>query len=494
MDKQLLHPNSSVLNYKLTKSASFSELSSKKKIVIEKQYQTQTHGNLLKQYSCEQIFDKKCNTNQIKVSHTYKTDNAEHENTWEKTIPACDSLKKPLWFSNTNNQSNFQSSFSNQTLTEKRDLNAKPIILPAKLVIDENKLNQLSIKEKCDLDDDKQVYLKNVNPNISPNYLFKKPLLRKNSDYGKMDKLQRTIPKIAHEENKLLKSEENIQDRLDTSQLKKRLRSLIAIEPKKKSNTYLCWSLMFFILLPVTIISLGLILNTVKNPNSFCTPQFNLKTITQELKKYIYDQDIAISELAKFFIEKENQTSFEVLVFVGGIGVGKSYTAEIIINNVKSTNKIFDVYPPLYNKEDEVYRALSVCRCNFIRLENLKTDDIVDAANFISNLRRQAEKFCILILALFNTEEVDHNLKRTIDHDRSISIIKDKFGRLDLQPNIMSFMTLSHAALVKCVKDAGDFNKVKLSNDDIEYVMRDLLTAESGCKGAYAKVQLVGKT
>lgn len=64
MDKQFLIPNSPASDYKLTKSASFSELSSKKKLVIEKQYHTQTQGSLFKQYSCEEIFDRNSNTRQ----------------------------------------------------------------------------------------------------------------------------------------------------------------------------------------------------------------------------------------------------------------------------------------------------------------------------------------------------------------------------------------------------------------------------------------------
>jgi hypothetical protein len=61
MDQQNLFPNFlSSYNYKLTKAASFSELSNTTKLVIQQQ-QSKKCGNLIKQYSCEQIFDRKTN-------------------------------------------------------------------------------------------------------------------------------------------------------------------------------------------------------------------------------------------------------------------------------------------------------------------------------------------------------------------------------------------------------------------------------------------------
>lgn len=432
---------------------------------------------------------------QIKVSQTFKTNNAEHVDTWERTVPMYNSSVNPNWFCNISKQTNSQGLFPSQkkVLIGTLDVSSRAIVSPAKFVIDERALKQLSLKEEKNLVFDEQACKKNENSSHVSNDLFKKPLPPDQKLGDKKSIIVIKTPELIDDVGKVFTKEDNKKHKLDTSQLKKRLRSLVASEPEKKGNVQLCWSLIFFILLPAAIISLAMVLSNAVTTSSFCTPRLSLKKITEKLKTNVYGQDSAVSELAKFFNEKDNQTSFEVMAFVGGIGVGKSHTAEIIKNNIKDTNKILDFFPPILNKEGQAYEALSICRCNLIRLENLKTDDIADAASFISNLKMRTEKYCILVLAIFNTEEVDHNLKRTINYERSISMIKDKFKEAQLKPSVVLFQSLSSEALAKCIMDAGDYNNVELSKDNIDYVMRDLLSAESGCKGAYAKVQLVGR-
>lgn len=57
MDNQFAFSNSLSPNYKLSRAASFSELSTSKKVTFQEKYEL-THGGLIKQYSCEQIFDQ----------------------------------------------------------------------------------------------------------------------------------------------------------------------------------------------------------------------------------------------------------------------------------------------------------------------------------------------------------------------------------------------------------------------------------------------------
>lgn len=56
MDHHFSFSNSLNPNFKLTRAASFSELSSAKKLTVEEKYES-AHGDLIKQYSCEQIFN-----------------------------------------------------------------------------------------------------------------------------------------------------------------------------------------------------------------------------------------------------------------------------------------------------------------------------------------------------------------------------------------------------------------------------------------------------
>lgn len=283
------------------------------------------------------------------------------------------------------------------------------------------------------------------------------------------------------------------QNTVDTTELKKRLRSLMVIvEPKKRKST-ICscrWSFKFIVLLSIATACLACFLNTENFSKKFCSPRFEFGGISKDLKNRIYNQESAIDELTKYFRDKNNKTGFDVIALVGGIGVGKSYTAEIVRNRMKASGNIIDVFPPLINKEDEAYSSLSICRCNMIRLENLKTDDIPDAAAFADKLKRKASGYCILIIALFNTQETDEHLRKTLDLSKSISLIEQTFRERKLEATLISYRSMSSEALTKCIKDAADYSNVKLTNTDVENIRHDMLIADSGCKGVYAKVQL----
>lgn len=425
----------------------------------------------------------------MKVSHVLKTNNEEYRDTWNATLPMQHSpMRNSMW-----------PNFSNQHPTTPRTdtFNMRQIVAPPKLLIKDN----TSIQSTDSLENSVR-----DNDEVPPsNESFDKII----SWFGKSS-LQDETSKNIFKENSTTKNDKtsyegivNKQDIFnlpktnnfdgkrkqtrDTSELKKKLRSLVAIQTEKRSKMWICWSFVFVILFAVVI---SLLLNM--NTSGFCSPQFRTNSIPQELKDHIHGQDAAVNELAKYFIKQENQTVFDVITLVGGTGVGKSYTAEIIKSNLKDTANILDIFPPLYNKEDQVLTSLSVCRCNLIRVENLKTVDISDATEFVNGLHKRYANYCILALLLFNPQETDSNLERTLNLEESISMIEKTFEEANLQSMLVSFLPLSDETLTKCIRDAAEFTHVKLSNDDVEYVRRDLLKADAGCKGAYPKVQLVG--
>ena len=441
----------------------------------------------------------------MEVSESFKSDTEEHIDTWKTMVPSNVLTKNISWPRDSKSNLQKQHSFSSQQLShgESSNFKTRNILAPPKLIIDKNASKQTPTTDQNNIHLSNQHLLDDgkFGESIAKLELEKllQPIAKSNTvENEPVAKNEKIINKDSLQEKNILthtikqSSDEKMAPRLDTTDLKKRLRSLVRIKPMKRINGWSYWSLLFIILLPISIAYLGLFLKNFSS-SDFCKPQFKFDSIPQELKSHIYGQEAALGQLNNFFIKNNNQKGFEILSFIGGIGVGKSYAAEIIRNNVKSRDNVLDFFPPLFKKEDQAFSSLSLCGCNIVRLENLKTDDISDAVIFIHNLKKRAKNYCILFLALFNTQEVDFMLQKTLNLDKSIEIIERKFKEADLHSTLVGFSSMSDDALTKCILDAADYANVKLSNDNIEYVKHDLLTADSGCKGAYAKVQLVGK-
>ncbi|KAL7306782.1 hypothetical protein TKK_0001144 [Trichogramma kaykai] len=475
-------------DFKLSRAASFSNLTtSSNKVMLEQKCETDNKDSLIRQYSCEQIYDHKSNSSHLKVSETIKSGDRKEKSTWQSKptrIPTFRGLNQGF------------NPFAESSRTLKTERKKPSLIAPAKLVLSDDKSVQIipdpnfsngnevskEISNESDLEFTKPLFT----PKLSIKNTWKKrdAALRENSLIKR-----KSLNEITWDKHSSSDIKED--DKVDTSELKKRLRSLIAEEPKKKTRVWLQALIMFtaFISL-VTFYSL-FFLNKTDSADGFCKPTFKLSSASKELKDRLYGQDLAMRELNQYFVNIENQSSLNIVSFVGGTGVGKSYASEIIKETLGDTLHNLNFFSPLIKKESEAYSSLSACRCNFIVLENLKTDDVLDVVHFAKKLKSEAPNYCILVLAIFNIQETDNNLKRSINWERAISMIENSFkNEIDTLFKVIKFKQLTADVLKKCIEDAAVYNNIVLSIEKINYITRDLLNSDSGCKGANAKVQL----
>ncbi|KAL6442238.1 hypothetical protein ACFW04_002480 [Cataglyphis niger] len=198
-------------------------------------------------------------------------------------------------------------------------------------------------------------------------------------------------------------------------------------------------------------------------------------TAVVELKKQIFGQDRAVEVLTEYL--PQDSPFLKIIALVGGTGVGKSYTAEIIRKN-------------FYERSS--YRFFS-SRADLFVLENLREEQLLDTIKFIKTHQETYGHRYGTILAIFNVEQMDDNSTRSIDLNKSINTIRNTFADANLDIKIIPYEPLSENALEKCIINTAKNIRLTLSRDQIALIKQQLIENNAGCKGAYGKIQVIGR-
>lgn len=205
-----------------------------------------------------------------------------------------------------------------------------------------------------------------------------------------------------------------------------------------------------------------------KHSNTFATA-------VVELKKEIFGQDRAVEILTKYL--QQDLPFLKVIALVGGTGVGKSYTVEIIRKNFyeKNSNHFFS------------------SRADLLVLENLREKDSLDVIKFVKMHQKTYDNRYGTILIVFNVEQMNDDSTRNIDLSKSINVMKNTFVDANLDIKIIPYESLSEDALEKCIIKIAKNIKLTLSQNQIALIKRQLIENNTGCKGAYNKIQVIGR-
>ncbi|XP_012279304.1 uncharacterized protein LOC105699123 isoform X4 [Orussus abietinus] len=250
------------------------------------------------------------------------------------------------------------------------------------------------------------------------------------------------------------------------------------------------WQILFFVLLSIaTSLIYNLYLDLYKKPARLA--QFDFFDTANELRERVYGQRVAIEELIDYFTADTEE--FKVAVLVGGTGVGKSLASEIIMKNFPNGRYVFVYFPPLPSNESSLCDRLSSTRCNLIVLENLREVDITSAAKMTDLVEQCTDRHRVAVVALINMEETREDLTRHLDLAAATSKVRNAFQGKNLNAKVIGFTTLDDEALDTCIEHAAAEKNTLLSRKHVVEIRNILRTTGSGCKGAYAKVDLFRK-
>ncbi|XP_076649803.1 uncharacterized protein LOC143357297 [Halictus rubicundus] len=431
---------------RLTRAFSFSELPSSRRLHLAQSYQSENAPGLVRQYSCEQIFDHNAITRQLKISESILCKKDERKNEWQTTVSYSDAFKLPDWhLYNSSRVKQKPNPASGQATNDVEYMEIE---------------NVETSKEDIPIPND---LLINTNTNTNPTH---QPPESKPVDAAK---------------EKNTDSYEGV---------KRKLRPLIATiskSPVKKKRNMCCRGLVCLCIIPVVVAIIALFLNPVTYMVCNRTTLFESGIV--ELKEKLHGQENAVKNIV--YALQNDIDQFKIVCLIGGTGVGKSYTTEIIVNNFPRKEKV-SLHDATIGLEFGKNVINSVGSSELMIVENLKMNNLHGFLQLFNELKKINNK-CITIFAIFNVENVNEQLIRNVDLTKSVDEINQASADKLMDISIISYEPLNASALKMCIKDAAAYSNLQLSEDQVNEALQILLSSGTGCKGAYAKVQVVGR-
>ncbi|KAF7988524.1 hypothetical protein HCN44_001097 [Aphidius gifuensis] len=441
---RLIIPESSEKS--LTRAISYSDLATSRRFFFQ---QSENSNGLIKQYSCEQIFDKETKLRHIKVSTTIKPSQQNSLTCWRPNVNRFDSVESPGCYNN---------------ITDKNFDDVTDKLLPM-IELDGLKISDEPITNKSTILSHKKSKSDNIHDivDILPQKLQLNTINKQKKNNYQNDNLESSIidKKITN---------------IDKTKFKINKKTLTLY----KNNKKMLMKILFFCLIIIaSVLTSNFISDLTSKP-------FNFKNSTIELRNNVYGQFEAVEKIINYV--DNNLNNFTVITIIGGTGVGKTLTASIIKNNFPFKQYIFEYYSPLNQK---LFPSLSFFYCNLIILDNLRNTDLPVMINFIKYWQDQENKPCTMILAIFNPEETNNNLEKIINLENSQMNMQKIFNNENIQSEIVVYKPLDDDTLDKCIEKEASLIKTQLTFQQLQDIRSHLITAQSGCKGAHAKVALV---
>ncbi|OAD59598.1 hypothetical protein WN48_08706 [Eufriesea mexicana] len=439
-------------DWKLTKVLNYSETPSSHEICVTQIYQSKTQTDLIRQSSYEKIFDEHANTRQIEKL-------IEDDNT------TCNQYRTAADLTTFN-------SFKRQSCKSSHILQAPKFI--------SNKISNEILSNEVE----------NTNAtnesNFSSNCSITHTDTKNEIDHSSSAQFRNY--EEANNEAKIKDATKSINSKTYQN-IKNKFRPLVIKSktlPKKKRNMCYCSCLSLFIL-PIVAVIIAMFCSC--DIARVCNRTTLFLNASQELQKKIHGQENAVSHIIKYL--SEDTFYLKVLCLIGGTGVGKSYTAQIIAQHF-SLQKDILIYDMYIDHVTDINTLNSVDSYQLIIMENLKMKDLDTFSNVINELTKKKDK-CITVIGIFNAEEVNTNLERKVDLIQSANTIHEALANKEIVYLIVPFQPLNKETLQICITEAAAASNLILTLDQINEIEQSLLLFGNGCKRAYSKVQIVGK-
>lgn len=221
--------------------------------------------------------------------------------------------------------------------------------------------------------------------------------------------------------------------------------------------------------------------------NIQCYDDIDPDNLRKSLSNKLYGQKKAIDELIEGLAMKESK----VLILYGSTGVGKTFAASIILDNVGPYSNVYHYTMPSFmvTFTTDFMVGLTVCKDTIIIIDDLRPNDL-DVKLHIANLITKSEnleKF-VTVLLIYNNCNTANNFKRQCDENFPNKVM-DNFKEINVYKKMIRFETLTEDHLRKCIET--ELGNKRITNEHLTKMLRSFDVNVDGCKGVHTKMKLL---
>lgn len=217
-----------------------------------------------------------------------------------------------------------------------------------------------------------------------------------------------------------------------------------------------------------------------------CNESLNIGLLKKSFASKIYGQDIPTEKLLKAL---DSDVPNKVITLYGGTGVGKTYTASIILENILQYGNTYHyTMPGFLQTSSDFMLGLIYCESSIIVIDDLNRNDILIVEDHIKDLITKSLKYSkkIMIILLYNCDTMGEQFFRKCDSN-FLQELTQSLKNIDAHKFYIKYESLTEEVLRKCIKK--ELSDKMLTESDIAHIMKNFNVTIDGCKGVYQKMK-----
>lgn len=253
----------------------------------------------------------------------------------------------------------------------------------------------------------------------------------------------------------------------------------IKMNRENKTNTQ-----MKMILLIILSILIAIATYYVINFN--CSHNLDVKEIKKSLIRNVYGQPKAINKIIETL---SYNASSKILFFYGGTGVGKTYTASLILGGHWNSSNIYHYTMPGFVNtfSTDLMVGLTICKTSMLVVDDLTQNDMhinTHISNFI--MKSEGLNKNVTIILIFNCDTTNREFSKKCDNS-FYDDLKSSFSSINAIKKYVKFEPLTEEHLKMCIEK--ELGKRVVNRLDMEKILKNFNVSLDGCKGVYTKMK-----
>lgn len=262
-----------------------------------------------------------------------------------------------------------------------------------------------------------------------------------------------------------------------------------------KTCSFVNLSCFLWIVLPVLVILIATLGTQFAIHRKTCDTEIDFNAMEYLLSTTLFGQEKAIRQIVdifkNFYAEKDD--GLQVIIFTGNTGVGKTFAASILEEMFPWRFNIHHFIMPvdLSNLPHDKLYNYPYCGDHLVILDNLRDEDVKDAAYVVSYLQNLAAKKKAIAILIFKFHKNIGEITPQTDVMRKGSEIQSHLAVNGINSEVVQFKDLDKNAAIQCIKESLTRHWIPITDKTIDTILEQVDYHTEGCKRIPSKIALV---